>query len=651
MTSDKRATSLGPALPCCGSVTGHHKMECPVYSKNFDETLEKLYPKKADESPEEKAERLKLQRPEGYWEGLDDVSEEPQHAEEDWEIANRTHLYCPRCLECVTCNLRPCKDGGEHLPGVPEDQKWDAYRKEVEGGMLKEGDLGHDFYNAIRPQTMPGDTGREMHSDTTGRVRVGSDLTEPGPHSPNAPYVAPRNPSNEVSDREVSDTQAQDPVNPYSQDFSQVENNQLSSTASKEAAQSGVGAPAGGAAVPQENAQQQQQQGPMTSILLNQQDPESGSGAGEPPKQPERKHIPPELPNQRFYMASLGGLEVAKVASKQAYIYQAALVCDECARETMKQLQPPANPADEHTFDSDDYPKGPYPNGGGAADGPQHCDKCGVFLENPLTTDGNVYMQDMVDEAIRDGRGEEPHIREWMDFYGYHPDQKLPDISEEEQTDGFLSDQGHTSSQKTAQSEVLGQLLNAYTILDTVLPGAAEGAKQELRLAINYLVEGMNSQNEAEGLGPYFKFSSAKGKAVFGAFPEPGVDMEDMNAVCRGLLGMVNLWIEDTGGTPIPPDEMEAMIGSAVESTPVPSKTGAEITHHKPTNVSGKWFVLMDEGVEVWFNVFDTREEAEAQYDKYHQQYHEDEIYFGVFTTPPHLPNQGSSQVDAPQTE
>ena len=29
-------------LECCGSVTGHHKMDCPVYTKNFDETIMKL---------------------------------------------------------------------------------------------------------------------------------------------------------------------------------------------------------------------------------------------------------------------------------------------------------------------------------------------------------------------------------------------------------------------------------------------------------------------------------------------------------------------------------------------------------------------------------------------------------------------------------
>ena len=42
---------------------------------------------------------------------------------------------------------------------------------------------------------------------------------------------------------------------------------------------------------------------------------------------------------------------------------------------------------DESDYDSDDLSKGPYPDDGGEADTPRHCDTCGVFLENPLTAD------------------------------------------------------------------------------------------------------------------------------------------------------------------------------------------------------------------------------------------------------------------------
>jgi len=34
--------------------------------------------------------------------------------------------------------------------------------------------------------------------------------------------------------------------------------------------------------------------------------------------------------------------------------------------------------------DCDEYPVGPYPEGGGEADYPRHCDHCGLFLRNPL---------------------------------------------------------------------------------------------------------------------------------------------------------------------------------------------------------------------------------------------------------------------------
>jgi hypothetical protein len=69
----------------------------------------------------------------------------------------------------------------------------------------------------------------------------------------------------------------------------------------------------------------------------------------------------------------------------KAYIYQAALICSTCAEE-VKRTRP------EHD-DSDRYPQGPYAEGGGESDCPQHCDLCHVFLENPLTDDGREYVK------------------------------------------------------------------------------------------------------------------------------------------------------------------------------------------------------------------------------------------------------------------
>jgi hypothetical protein len=74
----------------------------------------------------------------------------------------------------------------------------------------------------------------------------------------------------------------------------------------------------------------------------------------------------------------------------------------------------PGDPNDEGSFDSDDYPKGPYRDGGGESDCPQHCDHCNTFLENPLTEEGEEYVRQAVAENPTS-----PAIEEWGHFYGY----------------------------------------------------------------------------------------------------------------------------------------------------------------------------------------------------------------------------------------
>ena len=71
-------------------------------------------------------------------------------------------------------------------------------------------------------------------------------------------------------------------------------------------------------------------------------------------------------------------------------------------------------------YDSDDLPKGPYGDGGGEADSPQHCDGCRQFLENPLTGDGVVYVEDAIRDCLstnRVNRQTNDVIIEWADFY------------------------------------------------------------------------------------------------------------------------------------------------------------------------------------------------------------------------------------------
>ena len=92
-----------------------------------------------------------------------------------------------------------------------------------------------------------------------------------------------------------------------------------------------------------------------------------------------------------------------------AWIFQADVYCDDCARELIAECK------GSDTGDSDDYPQGPYPDGGGEADCPQHCGSCGVFLENPLTGEGYEYVRthDVVS----------PVTDEWRAFYGIDDDE------------------------------------------------------------------------------------------------------------------------------------------------------------------------------------------------------------------------------------
>jgi len=128
-----------------------------------------------------------------------------------------------------------------------------------------------------------------------------------------------------------------------------------------------------------------------------------------------------------------------------AYIYQAALFCEQCIaaiKETRKDHcgtcggfhavidsmdcrgfnQETGEPRYENLYDSDDYPKGPYSDGGGEADSPQHCDSCGTFLENPLTPDGAQYVRELVVQDRASGKGDGVAAVLWADFYGLHDD-------------------------------------------------------------------------------------------------------------------------------------------------------------------------------------------------------------------------------------
>ena len=78
-----------------------------------------------------------------------------------------------------------------------------------------------------------------------------------------------------------------------------------------------------------------------------------------------------------------------------AFIYQAALYCEDCAGHIRQRLAREGYQVRAEE-DSDSYPCGPFANGGGEADSPQHCDACHAFLENPLTSEGVGYALPLI---------------------------------------------------------------------------------------------------------------------------------------------------------------------------------------------------------------------------------------------------------------
>ena len=89
-----------------------------------------------------------------------------------------------------------------------------------------------------------------------------------------------------------------------------------------------------------------------------------------------------------------------------AYAYNAALWCGACARLISPDL-----------VQGDEIPTGPYPDGGGAADTPAHCDGCGVHLGNDLTAEGYRYVGEAIQAFAESGAGQGEVIREWLNAY------------------------------------------------------------------------------------------------------------------------------------------------------------------------------------------------------------------------------------------
>ena len=115
-----------------------------------------------------------------------------------------------------------------------------------------------------------------------------------------------------------------------------------------------------------------------------------------------------------------------------AYIYQADVYCDDCGKQICRRLKreglAPADPSDEWSFDSDDYPK--RADDDDEADTPQHCaagehcvnavtlpsgEKVG-FLFGELTAVGVEYVEEAIEDAAA-GFGSEEVTDLWQQHY------------------------------------------------------------------------------------------------------------------------------------------------------------------------------------------------------------------------------------------
>lgn len=95
------------------------------------------------------------------------------------------------------------------------------------------------------------------------------------------------------------------------------------------------------------------------------------------------------------------------------YAYNAALWCDDCAEAIQEDLD---NAGHEDTGDTNEYPQ--YCSSD-ESDCPEHCDGCGEFLENDLTSDGVDYVKDAVDDDEEAGIIDSVAVTVWKPFYSY----------------------------------------------------------------------------------------------------------------------------------------------------------------------------------------------------------------------------------------
>jgi hypothetical protein len=77
-----------------------------------------------------------------------------------------------------------------------------------------------------------------------------------------------------------------------------------------------------------------------------------------------------------------------------AYIWQASLICEECGEALLDSLR--------HCPDEMERLDGPYSDGGGESDAPEHCAHCHEYLANPLTSEGVEYALTAIENEALD---------------------------------------------------------------------------------------------------------------------------------------------------------------------------------------------------------------------------------------------------------
>jgi hypothetical protein len=144
----------------------------------------------------------------------------------------------------------------------------------------------------------------------------------------------------------------------------------------------------------------------------------------------------PHKPDWRKRVPALGDV----------YMFQGALLCEDCGQSVQNKIRAagkaPENETDEGSFDSDDFPKGPFGDGGGESDTINHCyngtscpnaielpcgSKIGAWLGNDLTNDGVDWLVQSIRSSIftNDNHNRQVNrlwnLKYWDSISGFNP--------------------------------------------------------------------------------------------------------------------------------------------------------------------------------------------------------------------------------------